>query len=398
MKHHYPANRPCDTAGYSLIELMVAMTIGVVALSATMGMYTNYKSGIRATENTLTMQTNARFAFDFIAGSLRDVGSFGCLSSRQYAIGNTNAEKLLDGQYIGLADKSTVGADFHFGKDVEGYDASGSAWLPMPVLPYVADMTPGSDAIKIVSAIGNVYVPVGAEILETDTEIQLDMTGVGRVDLVSGGYAIVSDCSNAHIFQVTSTNGDIQGGLLSHGAGTGAGNEMGSFERTYKLDGTTNTNGFQSRGGSTGTVEIRRIATISYYIAENDAGIPTLYRDVDQKSTPLVPGVERMQIEYGVNTLGRRNVADVYLDAQQIDAGTDPVMWANVVSVRISLTMRSYDPVYDKNVSTKTYSTPLTDGSSDDVTPDDRYARYKFTSTVALRNRMIGSRVGSRSL
>lgn len=379
---------PHLTAGYSLVELILAMAIGVVALSATLGMYVNYKNGVRTTENTLTMQTNARFAFSFIANNLRDVGSMGCRSNRIVADGDTVEEKMLDDSFIALADKTNP--DFHFGRDVEGYDAAGTGWIPAPDANYLpATMTPGSDAIKITGAMGAIYNTTGAEIKDTDTQVQLNMAGINRVDLVSGGYASISTCKAAQIFQVTSSDGEIQAGIIKRAAG---GNERDDFAANEP----TNTAPFfaAATGKSSGAAEVRRMAVIAYFVAENDAGIPTLYRSVDGNSTPLVTGVEKMQIEYGVNTkpLVDRNVANVYLDAQQVAAGPPPISWGNVVSVRISLTMRSYDPVYDTPLSGKIYSMPLTNGSTDDYVSNDRFARYTYTSTVVLRNRIIGDR------
>ncbi len=372
-------------AGYSLVELMVALTIGVIALSATIGMYVNYKNGVRTTENTLTMQTNARFAFNFIADTLRNVGTLGCRSNKIVAKADPNNER-----FIGLADKNIPYADFHYGRDIEGYEAIGESWSPMPVLSYASVMSPDSDAIKIVGAVGDVYITQGSKILPTDTEVQLNMDGVKRVDLVSNGYAVISNCENAHIFKVTTSDADIQAGRIGHAAGTGDGNLMGSFEK----DALGTIDGFSSALDTnigSGYVEVRRMATTSYYVADNEAGIPTLYRDVDNVSTELVTGVEQMQIEYGLNTdPANRNVANLYLNADQIAAGTDPVSWANVIAVRISFTMRSYDPVYNVALSNKAYTLPLADGSTNDVVSNDRFARYKYTSTVTLRNRIIG--------
>ena len=374
-----------SAAGYTLIELMLALAIGVIALSATLGMYTNYKNGIRATENTLTMQTNARFAFNFIADTLRNVGTLGCRSNKIVAKEDPTNER-----FIGLADKNIPYADFHYGRDIEGYEAVGGSWNPLPVLGYASVMSPDSDAIKIAGAVGDVYITQGSKILATDTQVQLNMAGVKRVDLVSNGYAVISNCESAHIFKVTSSDADIQSGRIGHAAGTGDGNLMGSFEK----DALGTIDGFSSALDTnigSGYVEVRRMATTSYYVADNASGIPTLYRDVDNVSTELVTGVEQMQIEYGLNTdTTTRNIANLYLNADQIAAGVDPISWANVVSVRISFTMRSYDPVYNVALSNKKYTLPLADGSTNDVVSNDRYARYKYTSTVTLRNRIIG--------
>lgn len=391
-QNKYNSRMCCSEAGYSLIELMLALAIGVVALAATLGMYTNYKNGIRATENTLTMQTNARFAYEFIASSLRNVGSMGCLSNVLVAKGDTYAEKMQDEKFIGLANKSDPAADFRFGRDIEGYDFNGAGWTPAPVLGFAADMTPGSDAIKIVGAIGNVYTVVGASVQESDSQVQLKMDGVQQVDLVSGGYAIISSCSTAHIFMVTNSDADIQAGNIVHGAGA---NEVGDFSQTATTDGFRS----MSTNKNSGFVEVRRIATTSYYIGNNDAGVPTLFRDVDGVSNPLVTGVERMEIEYGVNTDPlNRNVVNKYLSAQGLLAENDPAIWAKIVAVRITLTMRSQDPVYDAPLSGKEYTVPFTDGSAEGVVSSDRFARYKYTSTVVLRNRMIGKRTGSRGI
>jgi type IV pilus assembly protein PilW len=200
------------------------------------------------------------------------------------------------------------------------------------------------------------------------------MANVGNVQLQPNNYAVLSQCDKAEVFKITGTEAQVNAGTINHGSGAlGDDNALPAFEKDFT---------------DTSSAELRRVAVTTYYIADNDNGIPTLYRDIDNVSDPLVEGVERMQIEYGINTDDTTvNVPDEYHDAQWVDAQG---VWGDVVSVRLSFIMRSKQPLYDQDVA-KTYSLPGAVTYSYAV--NDRFARVVYTATVNLRNRSLGVRI-----
>lgn len=119
----------------------------------------------------------------------------------------------------------------------------------------------------------------------------------------------------------------------------------------------------------------------------DDSGvpIPTLKRleltPSGWQVVPLVQGVERFAVEYGVD--GNSDGApDSYVGT--VAGATD---WGNVVTVRIHLLVRSTRPSADYE-DTKTYRLG-TPGSGTIVTvnaPNDGYKRHVFSETIRLTN------------
>ena len=127
------------------------------------------------------------------------------------------------------------------------------------------------------------------------------------------------------------------------------------------------------------------LAAHIYYIRNNPSGEPSLYRQTlqsgdgdgdgepDVTAEELVEGVEDMQILYGEDT-SQATVATCPDDGCSADAyvAADAVVnWNRVVSERITLTMRTAD-----NLST-------------DTSGADRRIRRTFTTTIAMRNRLL---------
>lgn len=100
------------------------------------------------------------------------------------------------------------------------------------------------------------------------------------------------------------------------------------------------------------------------------------------QGSPLVEGVENMQILYGEDT--DLNVATGfstdYAANYYVPYGTAGLNMARVVSVRISLLLAT-----DDNVATKPVPFTYNGGT---FTPNDRKLRRVYTTTIALRNRI----------
>ena len=92
----------------------------------------------------------------------------------------------------------------------------------------------------------------------------------------------------------------------------------------------------------------------------------------------LLEGLESLQIRYGEDTNGDKS-PNYYIDAE------DVVDWKNIVSVRLSLLMRS--------INNGLLSQPQTiyfNGAQVAVPKEDSYLRRAYNTTISLRNRNIG--------
>ena len=118
--------------------------------------------------------------------------------------------------------------------------------------------------------------------------------------------------------------------------------------------------------------------------AGGDDPIPALIRTVGGNAQAIVPGVENLQVVYGQDTDGD-NEADRYVDASII--GATAAAWENVVSVRISILVRSPEARNEDGIGYSMDGVVVPDGS----VPADAGGRFHnrrvYTTTVSLRNR-----------
>lgn len=357
-----------------MLEVLVAMTLGLIVLGSAIGMQISHRDAYALTESKLSMQTNAKFAHEFIAASLRELGAVGCRTVEGYYAGSQEADS--SNYEIAFNNPDIAFANFKINEELLGYEnAEGSnSWSPTLSgdFSFGADMLDGSDAITIRGAIGPTY-RVDYDDIAADS-VQINLSNIANVQLKPSQYAVLSQCDKAEVFKITGSEAQINGGTIYHGAGAlGDDNALPAFEKDFT---------------DTSSAELRRVAVTTYYIADNDNGIPTLYRDIDNVSDPLVEGVERMQIEYGINTDATSvNVPDEYHDAQWVN---NQNAWGDVVSVRLSFIMRSRNELYEQDMQ-RTYSLP--GAVTYDYAANDKYARIVYTATVNLRNRTLGVRI-----
>ena len=57
--------------GLSLLELLIALTLGVIIIAAMISLFVNSKQSYRVNENLSRLQENARFAMTYIARDIR---------------------------------------------------------------------------------------------------------------------------------------------------------------------------------------------------------------------------------------------------------------------------------------------------------------------------------------
>jgi type IV pilus assembly protein PilW len=148
------------------------------------------------------------------------------------------------------------------------------------------------------------------------------------------------------------------------------------------------------------TMPVRQYHVYIYYIAScsigtgtggacqaGDPAIPTLKRAELATGgsitvTPLVEGIENMQIEYGLDTTVP---ADGSPDTYTANP-TTVAQWAQVVAMRLHLLARNTE-VTPGFTDTKTYQLGLkADGTANNVAPGGGYRRHEYTELVRVQN------------
>ncbi len=330
-------------AGLTMIEIMIAMVLGAFLLGGVLQIFSSSKQTYRVQESMSRLQENGRFAMDFITKDIRNADFWGCLKNGLNNITNN-------------LDPGGTGYDAYAHGFAQGIDGSNNTGLN------------ASDTIILRGAFDTgitVQPPYGPQ--ESSNILISTNNGLAQGDVV-----LVSDCTQADIFQISNANPDT-GGVAVHN--TGSATQPGNFNATNP--GCAGANAHCLSKVYEGDASIYRVGTITYSIQNGASGQPALFRQIDSNAaTELVEGIENLQILYGEDT-NADGTPDYY-----VSAGTAGLDMDQVVSIRITLLARTIaDNLAGQSVS-YTYNGATT-------TPGDRRLRRVFTSTIAVRNRLL---------
>jgi type IV pilus assembly protein PilW len=379
MKPHIVTTQPMrhPAAGFSLVELMVALTLSLILVAGALSILYSTKLTSAENERVARMQEAGRTAFELIMEDARTSGYMGCThphtdTSTIPATSNVNS---------GLASSTLL---WNFLQPVYGFEAVGAAWSPAldPAIPATSP-TPvaGSDILVLRSARSGTPIFRTNAVFASNAAIPVDRDP--SATLAVGTTVIISDCNNAAVFAVTAFAPVGATATISHAAGAAP---------------AGNANDFLAPQSHTFTVgsSLQPVQTVIYYIASCQ---PPLDGVICKAATPpalwqivggnvpqeLIQGVEAIQLRYGVDTTSSPNMlANQYMTADAVTAGP---YWGNVVSVNLSILVRSIDE-YGVEKDKKVYH--LLGGAAlggADIGPfNDRRSRSVYTTTITLRN------------
>jgi type IV pilus assembly protein PilW len=342
--------------GFSMVELMVSVTLGLILLAGVLSIFQSSKVTYNTNEKTARLQENGRVALDFLTHDLRSAGYLGCSKVPDWFVSTLN------GQTTFLWNYSTP---------FQGYEANGSGtWAP--ALPGGADaLNPApvnaSDVVVVRGLLRDgLAMELAAPVAGT--------TGDPSVPIVTptaaGQVLVITDCESATVFQATAWTPGGTNGTISHATtgpfvpGNASNDLVSSFNETSR---------------------ILPLQTYVYYVANDAAGLPGLYRQTGatRPAELLIEGVQALQLAYAVDTVNNDRIADSYVPASGV------TNWDNVISVTLGMLMQS-DQTGGMHTGTNTYQVlPAAIGGLSINTPADRRQRMVFTTTVAIRNRAL---------
>lgn len=326
--------------GFSLVEIMIATTLGLVLLAGLSQMFVSSKQGYRVQESGARMQENARFAMEYLSRAIRQADFWGgAPASEMTAISSGLAD--------GAASACSEAWMTDFARAVQGWQgAAASPLANCTVTAYV----PHSDVLALRYADPDGYIS-DAELADGDG----DETSNGRsiVRALVGRNAVLFNHADRSVAR-SATSG-IEG-AEAEGALNYRYAAYVFFLRNF-------------------TAVVGGPATPSLYWRRLDSGGTT-------ESQQLVEGIEQLKFSYGIDSDGDR-VADRYKEAGAVTTAE----WAGVLSVRISLLVRGDQ--LDSYSDDQTY--PMT--ASYTYTPAAearRFQRRLFIRDVQIRNRVRG--------
>lgn len=332
-------------SGMSLIEYLVAMTLGSLVLGGLIEIMISNKLTLRTQEAMARMQENGRYADYMLSRQIRMAGYQGCAS-----LASLTPNILVASPPEGLA--------FTSGDVINGYEAVGEGvWLPALPASIAGNVVSDTDVIVIRKAS---ELSDNSEANMASSSDDIDVTG--DVDIVVGDVMLVTDCESVDIFEVTSI-GD--GTVLGHAS-------------------PANTDTTLSKAYVSGAY-VSAFESFTYYLRDSGEQINDgtainvlVQRDLFGNEIEIIDGVEDMQLQYGADTDSDGNV-DTYMTADAVDASD---IWDQVFTVRVALLLSSVETVGPIEHAYVYQGETVSN-------PGDRLMRREWNSFITLRNRAL---------
>jgi len=362
--------------GLTLVELLVAITLGAIILAGAVTLFVNNRDTYKTTNELSRLQETARYALGMMVKDIdiRMAGYFGCADRGDTV--TLNVATATPGELWDINMDPGAGAVI---PPIEGFE---DAFPDKQFMPSGFDVTVGTngdggeilantDAITLRYLAGSMNDTTGAagtlDYLVTDVDTTSTITVDSTTGFAQNQVAAISDCGGSDIFQITA-------------APTATTMQANALSRGYN---------------ATSSPMIAPYVGVRYYIGDNGRGpgvevYPSLYRTIiDPDANPpdvlrqeLFEGVETMQILYGVDTSGN-GVPDSYVRSGDapLSTGDPDANWLNVVSVRISIMVRTIDQ-HGRDQDLQAHQV------NDFLVPaiGDNRRRRVFTTTATVRN------------
>ena len=330
---HHP--HPRTQQGITLIELMIALVIGLLATGAMLKVYVDSSRLYRFNEGLARIQENGRFATEFIRRDARIAGFWGC--NHEATLTNRIKTSVLDYPRYELS--GITGTSGSESNDPDTITFSGAGRSVGKVKNDMPSTTASGRDFRVIS---------------TET-------------INTGDALLISDCDMTDIFYVTKARGRDNKRKLWH---KHTKNTPNSFSKAYAAGSTLyrvqQTTFCIAPGANPAQPSLRQLVN------------PTSGQTCQDHGDELVEGIENMQILFGEDTdADGDGTANRYLSFGASDLDMD-----RVVSVRISLLARSLN----NNLTTEP-SPYFFNGSKSTPPSDDKYLRKVFTTTITLRNK-----------
>jgi type IV pilus assembly protein PilW len=353
-------------AGFSLIELMIAMVIGLILLAATAMIFVNSSEATRELQKTSQQIENGRYAMEILAQDLRIAGFYGHL--------HTPSAVPVP---AGLIDPCEA---------TDPAKLQESLWFPVQAYQGTIDTSsPSGDTPADISA--TTCAALAAPNLKAGSDVLVLRRAETNV-LATTATAL----TNVFYIQANSSQGQLQ---IGNGAVIG----------TNRADGAASTIFINNGAAPPPSAPIRRFHVRIYFVAPCSVGsgaggvctgaaaedtIPTLKRlELDtvgnMKLTPLVEGIDYFKVEYGIDDAPTAtNVATGYSGDGTVDRYvTSPSVaeWTSVISAKVYVLARNTEASRGYT-DTKTYTL----GSASVPSRGDSFKRHVYSAAVQMVN------------
>lgn len=366
------ANLRFRQPGFTIVEVMIALSLGIIMGIGALSLLLGSKRSFHELEDLSRLQENARFAMHFLTKDIRMAGYLGCLQNKLSINNHLSDKHASEGGFFDLT--RFIDGDDYNKKDLVDNDDRAIDGSDVIFIRHFAN--------AVITAGGTKYdngIEAGsgtAEVNGVPTWTRT-VTVDRKTDLAVGDIVALSDCESADVFQISGVKN--QGQDLEYKASDVAdtifpGNNNNISLSTY----------YNKETGA----RLRRLVAVRYFIGFDIDGdgvpdtkqevakaaaqdyTPSLYRQSSNGTgfqyDELVRGVENMQFLYGARqrSSGRSPVygdileggSFLYLSDSESRGGFDQRHYINYIDgVQIGLLLRSEEESGDYDVDTKHY-------------------------------------------
>lgn len=301
-----------QASGFSLIELMIALALGLIVVLAASAIFLSNKQSYRTNLALGQVQENSRIAFELLARDIRQAGLTGC--------GNF-------GRVANVLNNQSTDWWANFGNAIRGYEgneddpgvAEGSG---------TAQRVVGTDSLQLLGVTDS-----GLSVEQHTANSAQFKLNEPSSDLQDGDIIVVCDPDHAVITQVTNYNNSNV--TLVHNTGTGSPGNC-SKGLGFPTQCTTLGNSYEFGRNS----QIAKLNAVDWFIGNNRQGGRSLYRvavvngagTLTPTAQEMVRNVTDLQLTYHIAG------ADSFASATAVTAAGS---WGTVNAVRVTLRLQS---------------------------------------------------------
>jgi len=349
----------------TLVELMIAMVIGLVILGGAVTIFSSNNRSSSMTAGMARVQENGRVAMDILTNGVRMARYEGCRSQ-------------IKGQVNMLADPGPTVAFPATG--ITGHEGNANVWTPnfqddLVSLAAGNLVAPNTDVIYLQHGSGratNLLADM-ASVADNTIDLANNPDQIAVNDLV-----MISDCGIADVFRVSA----IAGANNTNLSFAMPPNSQANLSEAYEGSGPM----------ANSALRIMRFESNAYFVGPTTRNAPdntpvlSLF-SLDTSTNPigapieLIEGVENLQVLYGER---QANDQIRYISADNV------ANWSNVISAQIGMLVATSNFAASDN-DNRTYQIAGTTigppGAGTDLNhAGDRRLRMEFNTTVQLRN------------
>jgi len=363
--------------GFSIIELSVAMALGLVVTGAVLATFVSMHSASGVTSGESVVADNGRIALDVIQQALRAGGYMACNSTQRQA--------------VSMGGVAPTPMTYDFTEAISAYEAVGTS----PGSTFALNATPAGDLNA------NDWTSIAA----LGDSLDASVTTVGQ----AAGYPPIkgSDVIAVHTtysqVQPVYSNGNsgvstvpvqVTTGLQANQLAIVSNCAWSEVDEIQTVGATAVTFKYPLLGTYAPGAQVAVADTIVFYIGKGTDGDGALFMyelapnpTFQTPAVEIVPDVENMQILYGVDTTGQWLSATEYVTADQVATAaagnTSGCLGFNcVISVKVAVLAASPLGTVPKPPQAQNFSLLGTTITA----PQDTRARQSFDMTISLRD------------